>query len=243
MTNHIKLIAYSLLSQKMANPCLIYSQLIAYLIIIFSIYTTIWKPIFNPWTNTNALPNPIGSPDNPNRLIYDPEAIKAASKDYGNIVQESPSAVLYPSSIEDIITLIKMSNNRSTPFGVSARGCGHSVRGQAMTRGGVVVEMGSLRSGIRVSWSPSLGYYADVGGDEMWIDVLWAGLEHGLAPVSWTDYLYLTVGGTLSNGGISGQSFLYGPQISNVLELDVITGTIEYCVCLLVLLLFFFFFR
>ncbi|KAK4396909.1 Cytokinin dehydrogenase 3 [Sesamum angolense] len=35
----------------------------------------------------------------------------------------------------------------------------------------------------------------------MWIDVLRAGLEHGLAPVSWTDYLYLSVGGTLSNAG------------------------------------------
>uniref|UniRef100_A0A9I9E0X3 Uncharacterized protein n=1 Tax=Cucumis melo TaxID=3656 RepID=A0A9I9E0X3_CUCME len=27
-----------------------------------------------------------------------------------------------------------------------------------------------------------------------------------------TDYLYITVGGTLSNAGISGQSFRYGPQ-------------------------------
>jgi hypothetical protein len=36
--------------------------------------------------------------------------------------------------------------------------------------------------------------------------------------------LYLTVGGTLSNAGISGQTFRFGPQISNVHELDVITG-------------------
>lgn len=90
-----------------------------------------------------------------------------------------------------------------------------------------MVEMGSLRrTGIRVSWNSSLGYYyADVGGEKTWIDVLRAGLDYGLAPVSWTDYLYLSVGGTLSNGGISGQAFLHGPQISNVLELDVITGT------------------
>ncbi|KAK6151953.1 hypothetical protein DH2020_014588 [Rehmannia glutinosa] len=153
-------------------------------------------------------------------LQTDPQSIKSASNDYGNLVQENPFAVLYPSSIQDIINLIQFSNNCSTPFTVSARGRGHSVRGQAMARGGVVVDMAALSeningNGIRVSWSPSIGYYADVGGEQMWIDVLRAGLEHGLSPVSWTDYLYLSVGGTLSNAGISGQSFLYGPQISN----------------------------
>lgn len=69
------------------------------------------------------------------------------------------------------------------------------------------------------------GLYADVEGAFLWIEVLNKTLELGLTPVSWTDYLYLTVGGTLSNGGISGQTFRYGPQISNVLEMDVITGT------------------
>jgi cytokinin dehydrogenase len=40
----------------------------------------------------------------------------------------------------------------------------------------------------------------------------------------WTDYLRLTVGGTLSNAGIGGQAFRHGPQIANVHELDVVTG-------------------
>jgi cytokinin dehydrogenase len=69
-----------------------------------------------------------------------------------------------------------------------------------------------------------LGCYVDVGGEQLWIDVLNATLKHGLTPLSWTGYLYLTVGGTLSNAGIGGQTFRFGPQISNVLELDVITG-------------------
>ncbi|KAL2501272.1 Cytokinin dehydrogenase 3 [Forsythia ovata] len=103
-----------------------------------------------------------------------------------------------------------------------------------MAHDGVVVNMLSLKkhykngNGIRVSTS---GNYADVGGEQLWIDVLNATLEHGLAPVSWTDYLYLTVGGTLSNAGISGQTFLYGPQIGNVLELDVITGKGDFMTC------------
>ncbi|PHT73559.1 hypothetical protein T459_24344 [Capsicum annuum] len=108
-----------------------------------------------------------------------------------------------------------------------------------MAQNGVIVEMKSLNNnynnnrnyGIRVSWDSELGFYADVGGEQLWIDVLRTTLEYGLAPVSWTDYLYLTVGGTLSNAGISGQTFRHGPQISNVHEMDVITGKGEFVTC------------
>jgi cytokinin dehydrogenase len=167
-----------------------------------------------------------------NKLHNDPETIKIASSDYGNIIQELPIAVFHPSSIQDIITIIKISNNSSVPFSISARGQGHSTNGQSMARDGVVVDMASFRKqrkevAISVSEDPLIGYYVDVGGEQLWIDVLYETLEYGLAPVSWTDYLYLTVGGTLSNGGISGMTFRYGPQVTNVHELDVITGMIH----------------
>lgn len=73
--------------------------------------------------------------------------------------------------------------------------------------------------------------YVDVWGGELWIDVLKSTLEYGLAPKSWTDYLYLSVGGTLSNAGISGQAFNHGPQISNVHEMDVVTGKGQVLTC------------
>jgi len=163
------------------------------------------------------------------KLHNDPKTIKIASSDYGNIIHEFPIAVFHPSSIQDIITLIKISYNSYVPFTIAARGQGHSTNGQAMTHDGIVVDMASFRKqrkgvAISVFEDPLIGYYVDVGGEQLWIDVLYATLEHGLAPVSWTDYLYLTVGGTLSNAGISGQTFRYGPQITNVHELDVITG-------------------
>lgn len=167
------------------------------------------------------------------RLHFDPDSIESASSDYGNIVHENPAAVLYPSSVDDILNLIKFSYNYSVPLTVAARGHGHSIRGQAMAYNGAVIDMMRLRdhkneTGITISNSPSLGFYADVGGEQLWIDVLHATMEHGLAPVSWTDFLYLSVGGTLSNAGISGQTFRYGPQISNVYEMDVITGMYEF---------------
>ena len=160
------------------------------------------------------------------KLSVDPSAIESASQDFGHIVKAIPEAVLCPSTPEDIATLVKFSYSNSVPFSIAAKGHGHSIRGQAMASNGVVVDMTSMKkhrngNGIQISTD---GLYADVGGEQLWIDVLNTTLEHGLAPVSWTDYLYLTVGGTLSNAGISGQTFRYGPQISNVNEMDVITG-------------------
>ncbi|KAA8523254.1 hypothetical protein F0562_009677 [Nyssa sinensis] len=188
----------------------------------------------SPWAS--SVPIELLKLDIAPRLHTDGQAINLASTDYGRIVQAIPAAVLHPSSIDDIVTLLKFSYNCSDPFRVAVRGHGHSVRGQAMADNGVVVDMTSLNdynngTGIRVSRNPSLGFYADVGGEQLWIDVLHATLEHGLAPVSWTDYLYLSVGGTLSNAGISGQSFRHGPQISNVFEMDVITGKGEFVTC------------
>ncbi|KAI4344521.1 hypothetical protein L6164_011738 [Bauhinia variegata] len=167
------------------------------------------------------------------KLRHDPETLSLASTDYGNIVHEKPLAVFYPSSIADISLLIKFSNSLPTPFTIAARGQAHSVDGQAMALNGVVVNMTELNnyrngSGIVVSEKEN---YADVGGEQIWIDLLHAALQHGLTPLSWTDYLYLTVGGTLSNAGISGQTFLFGPQISNVHELDVITGKGDLVTC------------
>ena len=117
---------------------------------------------------------------------------------------------------------------------VSARGHAHSLHGQAHAPHGVIIHMESLAASCRcvnVVTHHDVGHmYADVSGGALWIDVLRACLVHGVAPRSWTDYLYLTVGGTLSNAGISGQAFRHGPQISNVLQLEVVTGSNPRCV-------------
>ncbi|WJX28334.1 cytokinin dehydrogenase [Trifolium repens] len=175
------------------------------------------------------------------KLKNDPKAIEKASSDYGNLVHDLPAAVFSPTTVNDIVSLIKLSFNSSVPFGIAARGQGHSTRGQAMARDGVVVDMKGLKENkknkninIKVFEDSEVGvggYYVDVGGEQLWIDVLYETLEYGLAPVSWTDYLYLTIGGTLSNAGISGQTFRYGPQITSVHQLDVVTGKGEFVTC------------
>nr|ABH07114.1 cytokinin oxidase/dehydrogenase 1 [Triticum aestivum] len=164
----------------------------------------------------------------------DPNATLAASTDFGNITAALPAAVLFPSSPADVAALLRGAHTTvAWPYTISFRGRGHSLMGQALAPGGVVVDMPSLggpSSAARINVSAD-GQYVDAGGEQMWIDVLRATLERGVAPRSWTDYLHLTVGGTLSNAGISGQTYRHGPQISNVLELDVITGYGEMVTC------------
>ncbi|VAH06793.1 unnamed protein product [Triticum turgidum subsp. durum] len=106
---------------------------------------------------------------------------------------------------------------------VAARGHGHSLYGQSQAAGGIVIRMESLQS-VKMQVHPGASPYVDASGGELWINVLNKTLKYGLAPKSWTDYLHLTVGGTLSNAGVSGQTFRHGPQISNVNELEIVTG-------------------
>jgi cytokinin dehydrogenase len=194
------------------------------LIILLCLINSVVHPIealTQPWSLLDA------PKDILQNLIRDPLSLSLASTDFGHIIHKNPVAIFAPSSTNDITKLIKFSNSLPIPFTIAARGQGHSVNGQSMTNDGVVLNMTELNKGFGNNGSSRIvvfDNYVDVGGEQIWIDVLHASLEKGLTPLSWTDYLYLSVGGTLSNAGISGQTFRFGPQISNVLELDVVTG-------------------
>lgn len=138
------------------------------------------------------------------------EPTSSAARDFSAVVSEAPIAVMQPGSPADIARLLgALSSSSSSGPRVAARGAGHSLHGQAQARGGIVVETRALPRLVEVVRRGD-GDYADVGGGALWVEVLEACLRAGLAPRSWTDYLHLTVGGTLSNGGISGQAFKHG---------------------------------
>lgn len=151
-----------------------------------------------------------------------------AAKDFGNIYHFFPLAVLHPKSVSDISSTIKyvFEMGSGSDLTVAARGHGHSVQGQAQAHQGIVINMESLEEAGMQVYAGELPY-ADVSGGHLWINILHETLKYGLAPKSWTDYLYLTVGGTLSNAGISGQAFRHGPQINNVYQLEVVTGMLK----------------
>ena len=57
-----------------------------------------------------------------------------------------------------------------------------------------------------------------------WLDLVRATLAVGVAPPVTTDYLGLSVGGTLCVGGIGGASPHFGLLVDNTFELEVVTG-------------------
>lgn len=173
---------------------------------------------------------------------YGPTSTSLAAKDFGGMHAVKPLAVVSPASADDVARVVKLAL-RSPFLTVAARGNGHSINGQAMAHRGLVVNLRSLvdgceNAGITVvrrccsSKGGGGGGYADVSGGALWSQVLKRCVSgYGLAPRSLTDYLDLTVGGTLSNAGVSGQAFRFGPQTSNVTELEVVTGNGDIVVC------------
>ncbi|RDY03199.1 Cytokinin dehydrogenase 6, partial [Mucuna pruriens] len=180
----------------------------------------------------SSIPSSLKSLPLGGHLNFDEVSLGHAARDFGNRYQYHPMAVLHPESVSDIAATIKhiWLMGPSSHLTVAARGHGHSLQGQAQAHGGVVINMESLKvpeMQVHVGNSP----YVDVSGGELWINILHETLRYGLAPRSWTDYLHLTVGGTLSNAGVSGQAFRHGPQISNVRQLEIVTGTGEVVNC------------
>jgi cytokinin dehydrogenase len=157
-------------------------------------------------------------------VFYSDEvSCEATAKDFGGIVRHLPSVVVRPGSKQDIVAAVRFA--REQHLSVAARGRGHSTYGQAQCTG-LVIDM-SLLSQVREIHDD----YALVDGGCSWATLVEQSSARGLTPPTLTDYLHLSVGGTLSVGGIGGASFRHGAQTDHVLELEVVTGSGELLSC------------
>src|SRR5678815_2414063 len=157
-------------------------------------------------------------------LLLDDASRAAAADDFGHLVHRQPLAVLKPGSVNDVVELVRFA--RRNDIQVAACGQGHSTQGQAQVEAGVVVDMSTLASVHEINPTNAL-----VDGGTRWLDLLNQSIPQGLTPPTLIDFLELTVGGTLSLGGIGSQAFRFGPQVDNVLELQVVTGEGELVTC------------
>ncbi len=157
-------------------------------------------------------------------LLLDDAARAAAADDFGHFVHRQPRAVLKPGSVNDVVKLVRFA--RRNDINVAARGQAHSTQGQAQVEAGVVVDMTTLATVHQINSTDAL-----VDAGTRWLDLLNQSIPQGLTPPTLIDFLELTVGGTLSLGGIGSQAFCFGPQVDNVLELQVVTGEGELVTC------------
>ncbi|MDQ3687689.1 MAG: FAD-binding protein [Acidobacteriota bacterium] len=157
--------------------------------------------------------------------LYLDEATRTEyAQDYGQVIHEQPLAVLKPGSLEDICRVVRFA--RRHKIRIAARGQGHLPFGQAQVSGGLVIDMRSLQQIHAVS-----GDRLEADAGIQWRALVKAAFDRGLMPPVLTGYLGLTVGGTLSIGGISPTTYRHGAQVDNTLELQVVTGEGEVVTC------------
>jgi FAD/FMN-containing dehydrogenase len=147
----------------------------------------------------------------------DPAALSATADDFGHVIRRTPRYVLKPAAVADISAVVAWAANQGLK--VAARGQGHSNYGRPMVQGGVVIDMSALNTIHSIA---SDRMVVDAGAQ--WSAVIDAALARGLTPPVLTAFTGLSVGGTLSVGGIGGMSHLYGMQTDNVLELNVVVA-------------------
>jgi FAD/FMN-containing dehydrogenase len=156
-------------------------------------------------------------------LADDMESITAAADDFGHLVHRVPASAALPGSASEVAGLVRHARVNGTEL--VPRGSGHSVYGQAQSDGGIVCDLTRLDAVAVESAS------ARAGAGARWSTVLDAALARGLTPPVLPDYLELSIGGTLSVGGIGGTSHQYGPIVDHVRGLELVTadGEIQAC--------------
>lgn len=165
-----------------------------------------------------------GFPHFDGQLLTDDASLTAAADDFGHAIHRRPMAVLKPGSIDDVVRLIDFTSRHGIQ--VAARGQGHSTLGQAQVAAGVVIDMSTLATVHEINPGDAL-----VDAGLRWSDLTRQTLPLGLAPAVLNDYIDLSIGGTLSVGGVGAQTFRQGPQVDNVLELTVVTGRGQLVTC------------
>jgi monoamine oxidase len=166
--------------------------------------------------------NPMRSP----AFIESEEARVAVARDFGGVVRDVPAHLVRPRSIEEVAEAVRWARARGLK--VAARGVGHSAGGQSQARDGLVLDMTGLDQVHHVDLGAGR-FVADAG--VTWQRILDVLLPLGLVPDVVTDWLHLTLGGTIIAGGVGAQSFKRGIQADLIEEMTVVTGEGEVVTC------------
>lgn len=200
-----------------------------------------WSPVRNAWVPAGASAAQESAqvaelPPLDGTLETSPDAVAGFSGDFGRFVTATPTAVLRPGSVRDIARMVRYARRHGLTVAMNGQsGTGqpggtpresHSHYGQATAPGGIVIDARSLSTIHRISRGA-----ADVDAGVTWAQLHEAALDTGQTPPVLTDFLPLSIGGTLSVGGLGGTTHRYGTQADTVRELVVVTGTGDVVTC------------
>ena len=161
-----------------------------------------------------------GPPD----VSRDWEDRQARSYDFGRMNTRVPGAVARPKSVEEVSTIVRGAARDGVQ--VAIRGGGHSQGGQTLTDDGLVLDTACLDR-VEVLG----GDLVRAQGGAPWGKVVDSLRGTRRLPRVLVDTAEVTVGGTLSAGGLGTTSHRYGMQIGQIEQLEVVTGTGERVRC------------
>jgi FAD/FMN-containing dehydrogenase len=167
-------------------------------------------------------------------LVTAPAVTAAFAGDFGRIVTGTPQAVLRPGSVNDIAKMVNFARRNGLRIAVNGQSGtageleSHSNFGQAEVPGGIAVDCRGLSTIHKIDTQRRV---ADVDAGVSWAELTDAAAQVGLTPPMLTDFIHLSVGGTLSVGGVGGTMQKVGALVDNVCELDVVTGRGQKVTC------------
>ncbi|WP_016701380.1 FAD-binding protein [Actinoalloteichus spitiensis] len=159
----------------------------------------------------------------PSCVSTDAVARHAVARDWGGQVRVVPDYVARPRTEAEAQEAVTWAAEHDLPW--VPRGQGHSCGGRAQSAG-MVVDLSGLDTVHDIG--PD---FVTVGAGITWSQLLDVAAEHGLAPPVITDHPHLSVGGTLSLGGVGGTSYRHGAQADSVVRMLVLTpeGRVVRC--------------
>ena len=162
----------------------------------------------------------------PGRVITEPAGLAEKSGDFGRMIQRTPGAVVRCLDSSEVAKAVTFARRHRIP--VATRGEAHTQSGQALTEGGILLDLTSLSVIEKLDEAERT---VRCGAGVKWMDLVAATVSRGLIPPVLTNNLGVTVGGTLSVAGLGVASYRYGAQGDNALELEVVTGTGDRLLC------------
>jgi len=164
------------------------------------------------------------------KYVADKSERKSFERDFGNMLEAVPLAILTPNSIEQLQQIIRFAIEKK--FHIVSRGAGHSVGGQSLpTNKGITIDLRVLNQieGIRRDQEDNDIIVCRTGVTLQQINEFLLAENRVLPALPF--YPGLTIGGVLNAGGVGSASHLNGLLISNVTELEVLTADGEMVTC------------
>ncbi|SDR22304.1 FAD-binding protein [Thermostaphylospora chromogena] len=187
-----------------------------------------WSAVNATWVTAAeaaTTPGMVPVPRLDGTLEFAPRLTGNFTTDFGKLVKSSPKAVLRPGSVQDIVKMVNYARRNRLKIAMNGQGGtgddleSHSNYGQAGVSGGIAVDARSLSKIHRIDKSSAV-----VDAGVTWAALCEATLARGKVPPALTDYLHLSIGGTVSVGGIGGMTHRYGLQCDIVEEIEIVTG-------------------